>query len=189
MTSRGGWRRPIVGVMGSGRHAHAARATRLGVWLAEEGVHLLTGGGGGVMAAVSEAFAGVRHRAGAVIGVLPAADGGGLRAPEGYPNPWVELPIYTHLPATGVRGLESGSRNHVNVLTADVVVGLPGSAGTASEMALAVRYGRPVVAYVGDRSEIPGLPDEVAVEGDFGRLTGWVRAQLRRGPVAILAGS
>lgn len=47
-------RLPVVGVMGSGSEAHEPDASRIGRWLAEEGVHLLTGGGGGVMAAVSE---------------------------------------------------------------------------------------------------------------------------------------
>jgi hypothetical protein len=38
---------------------------------------------------------------------------------------------------------------------------LPGSAGTSSEVALAVHYGRAVAAFVDARSDIPGLPDEV----------------------------
>ena len=46
----------IVGVMGSGTAPHAERARSVGQWLAQQGVHLLTGGGGGVMEAVSQAF-------------------------------------------------------------------------------------------------------------------------------------
>ena len=49
-------RLPIVGVMGSGSHPHADLAEPLGRWLAAQGVHLLTGGGAGVMEAVSRAF-------------------------------------------------------------------------------------------------------------------------------------
>ncbi|HUT02907.1 MAG TPA: DNA-binding protein, partial [bacterium] len=46
-------RLPIVGVLGSGSEPHEEKAKPLGEWLAREGVHLLTGGGGGVMEAVS----------------------------------------------------------------------------------------------------------------------------------------
>ncbi|MCH7856306.1 MAG: DNA-binding protein, partial [Gemmatimonadetes bacterium] len=42
--------------MGSGSRPYLERASALGRWLAESGVHLLTGGGGGVMAAVSQSF-------------------------------------------------------------------------------------------------------------------------------------
>ena len=44
----------IVGVMGSGDEPHATRAAEVGRWLAQEGVHLLTGAGGGVMRAVAD---------------------------------------------------------------------------------------------------------------------------------------
>ena len=63
-------RLPIVGVMGSGTRPSSERASALGRWLAECGVHLLTGGGGGVMAAVSKSFYETPNRQGLVIGVL-----------------------------------------------------------------------------------------------------------------------
>ena len=65
----------MVGVMGSGSEPHRELALPLGAWLARRGVHLLTGGGGGVMASVSEGFAGVGGRRGLVIGVLPGEAG------------------------------------------------------------------------------------------------------------------
>ena len=65
-------RLPIVGVMGSGAEPHAERAAEVGRWLAAIGVHLLTGGGGGVMAAVARAFHETPERRGLVIGILPA---------------------------------------------------------------------------------------------------------------------
>src|SRR4029450_9485672 len=76
-------RRPIVGVMGSGAERHDALAAPVGRWLAQQGVHLLTGGGGGVMEAVSEAFAQVPERQGLVLGILkgfPARAARGQRA-------------------------------------------------------------------------------------------------------------
>jgi uncharacterized protein (TIGR00725 family) len=172
-------RLPIVGVLGSGVQAHLDRARPLGAWLAGLGVHLLTGGGGGVMRAVAEAFCGAANRRGLSLGVLPAADDDPLCSPrQGYPNPFVEIPVRTHLPLVGHRGQESLSRNHINVLTPVVLVALPGGPGTASEVALAVRYQRPIVAWLGDRSEIPGLPQAVQVADEFASVQRFVVERL-----------
>ena len=168
-------RLPIVGVMGSGSTAHERKARAVGHWLAGQRVHLLTGGGGGVMASVSRAFAERRDRRGRVIGVLP-----GHPAPAGYPNRWVEIPIRTHLPVSGVHGTEPRSRTHINVLSSDVIIALPGSAGTSSEVRLACTYGRPVVAFLDDRSEIPDLPDEVPVHYTLEDVQAFVTTHLAR---------
>src|SRR5262249_16811637 len=119
----------IVGVMGSGKKAHFEKASRLGRWLAVEGVHLLTGGGRGVMEAVSRAFYETPDRRGLVIGIIPASETA-VEPKDGYPNHWVEIPIFTHLPLSGGRGTEPLSRNHINVLSSDVLIALPGDAGT-----------------------------------------------------------
>ena len=148
--------RPIIGVMGSGLERHDALAVPLGRWIARQGFHLLTGGGGGVMAAVSQAFTGVASRAGLSIGILKGEPEAGRHA---TPNPWVELPIRTHLPLSGAEGTDTRSRNHINVLTADVVVALPGGDGTRSEVLLARRYGRPVIAFVDGPALPSGWPD------------------------------
>ncbi len=175
-------RLPVVGVMGSGAEAYADRAAEVGEWLAHEGVHLLTGGGGGVMTAVARAFCSVAERRGLVVGILPSSGEGPLpRAPAGYPNPWVEIAVRTHLPLRTERGAESLSRNHINVLSSDVVIALPGGAGTSSEVALALRYGRPLVAYLNRREEIPGLPPEARVADNLGEVRRFVRDVLTRG--------
>ena len=175
--------RPVVGVMGSGACAHAARAAPLGRWIATQGFHLLCGGGAGAMAAVAQAFAETEPRAGLVIGVLPARPNDApCRPPEGYPNPWVEIAIRTHLPLTGARGAEAASRNHINVLSADVVVALPGGAGTLSEVRLALAYRRPVVAHIGDRAELPGLPADVPLAPDLADVARFVGEALDRRP-------
>ena len=172
-------RLPIVGVMGSGTQSHTARARQVGSWLARTGVHLLTGGGGGVMSSVSQAFAETAGRKGLVIGIIPSAADGPVSGPKaGYPNPWVEIPIHTHLALSGERGTEPSSRNHINILSSDVLIALPGGAGTASEVALALRYSRPLVAYLGGRTDIAGLPDRAVVEGDFSAVQAFVRAHL-----------
>ena len=70
----------------------------------------------------------------------------------------------THLPLRSERGGEALSRNHLNVLSADVVIALPGGPGTASEVTLALRYGRPLVAHLERREEILDLPEDVPLE-------------------------
>lgn len=139
-------RLPIVGVMGSGTGSHEELAAPLGRAIASAGWHLLTGGGGGTMTATSRAFAETPGRAGLCIGVLPGAEDG-KGSPVGYPNPWVEVAIRTHLPLSGAAGTGPDSRNHINILSADAVVALPGSAGTRSEIELAIRYGRPLALF------------------------------------------
>ena len=112
------------------------------------------------MAAVTEAFVSVHGRAGIAIGVLPGVgtDSGGT--PPGYPNRNIELAIRTHLPSRGEEGTLLNSRNHINVLSADVVIALPGGTGTRSEVDLAVRYNRPCVAFLDNRGQLP-LPADV----------------------------
>lgn len=170
-------RLPIVAVMGSGSDAHSARAQPLGRWLAARGVHLLTGGGGGVMAAVSEAFTTVAGRRGLVIGVIPSAEGS-TRPKPGYPNRWVEIALFTHLPLSGVRGTEPLSRNHINVLSADVIVALPGGAGTASEIQLALDYERALVAFIDAPGDIAGLPADTPIVSRFEAVCDFVAARL-----------
>ena len=171
----------VVGVMGSGREPHTERARCVGEWIARAGCHLLTGGGAGVMAAVTEAFVSVADRRGVAIGILPArADGRAGAAPPGYPNPWVEIAVRTHLHEVGAHGAGPSSRNHLNVLSSDVVIVLPGSSGTASEARLAVRYGRPCIAWLADRNDVPGLPDTVPVESRFPAIEAFVRTACRR---------
>ncbi len=168
--------------MGSGTAADPKRCAELGRMLAKERVHLLTGGGRGVMEAVSRGFHAIEDREGLVIGVLPAAAPGSAGPPPGYPNPWVELSIRTHLHLSGTEGTKLASRNHINVLSSDVVVALPGAEGTRSEVELALRYAKPLVAYLQDRAEIPQLPDSVLVTPQLDDIIAFVRRALGRSP-------
>jgi uncharacterized protein (TIGR00725 family) len=136
-------RRRVIGVMGSGSEAHAELCRPLGLFLARAGCHLLTGGGGGAMREVARWFCSVPH-GGLSIGVLPWEKG------PGYPNEFVEFPVRTHLPLSGTRGKEPLSRNHINVLTADFLVVLPGGAGTEAEAELAREYGKAFVRFARD---------------------------------------
>ncbi len=111
------------------------------------------------MEAVSRAFFNTSPRCGLVVGIIPGAvepmarierrEAGAVDylVKDGYPNEWVELAVFTHLPDSGAEGTRATSRNHINVLSADAVVALPGREGTASEAWLAIQYGVPIVAY------------------------------------------
>ena len=172
-------RRPVVGVMGSSTQAFEDLAEPLGRWLASLGVHLLTGGGVGTMEAVSRAFVKVHPRAGVAIGVLPADLPDGIAVPrEGYPNSAVELAIFTHLPLSGVTGTDPRSRNHINILSSDVVIVLPGNEGTESEMTLAVRYGKPVIAFFGDHEVDWAPPHGVPLARTMAEVEAFVREAL-----------
>ncbi len=129
------------------------------------------------MAAVSKSFHDTPNRRGLVIGVLPCDESPEVPR-DGYPNQWVEIPILTHLPLGGDRGAESMSRNHINILTSDVIVALPGDAGTGSEVRLAVRYGRPVIAFIESDQEIPELPHGVLTSSSLAGVKTFVVAQL-----------
>ena len=151
-----------IGVMGSGSEEHDTLAAQLGKLLARLGVNLLTGAGGGVMTSVSRAFVEAKPERGISIGIVPCA-GVDNRAERkaGYPNRYVQLPIVTHLPYSGTRGQDDLSRNHINILSSAAIVALPGGDGTASEVVLALKYRKPIVAFCADTSQVASFPDKV----------------------------
>ena len=123
-----GERSPIIGVMGGSQVPEEVEtlARELGRAMALEGWVVLSGGrNAGVMAAVS---AGAAEAGGTVVGILPDRD---LAAA----SPHLTIPIRTGL---------GDARNVINILSSDVVVALPGCAGTLSEIALAVKNGKPL---------------------------------------------
>lgn len=127
---RGARRRPVAGIMGAADATpeRLADAERLGELLAADGWIVLTGGRPfGVMEAASR---GAKRVTGSLtIGILPTADE--------VPSAFIDVAIRTDL---------GHGRNNVNVLSSDVVFacGVEGP-GTASEVALALKNGRPVV--------------------------------------------
>lgn len=119
---------PLVAVIGGGTcsAAEAAIAEEVGRLLAQAGAVLLTGGRGGVMEAASR---GAAQAGGLVVGILPGEDASDA-------NPWVALPIVTGL---------GEARNAVLMRTAQAVIAVGGEYGTLSEIAFALKFGRPVI--------------------------------------------
>jgi uncharacterized protein (TIGR00725 family) len=162
-------RRPIIGVMGASASGPdiLAQAERLGRLAAEAGWAVLTGGRPvGVMEA---ACAGARQVPGSLtIGILPSG-------PDGPVSAQVDVAVFTGM---------GDARNAINVLSSDVVVacGVDG-AGTASEVALALKAGRPTVllspseaagvffrSLAGDRVRVAASPEAAItlIEERFG---------------------
>lgn len=121
--------RTIVGVMGGAIASEETirSAFEVGRLIAEHDWVLLNGGrDAGVMEASTR---GAHDAGGLVVGVLPGDTVAGCGP--------VDIAIPT--------GMGDG-RNVINVLASRVVIALPGGAGTISEIALALKNGRPVVA-------------------------------------------
>ena len=140
----------VIGVMGSGKLPWKELANPLGAWIAQSGHDLLTDGGQGVMLSVSRAFSQTPGRSGKSIGVLPTRTDAllGFVPLEGYLNPFVELSVITPPPKREDGAApDTVNRNYVNILTSDVVVALPGSAGTLEEITLALRFSKPLICF------------------------------------------
>lgn len=141
---------PIIGVMGSGKSEWAEWAEPLGAWIGENHFDLLTGAGKGVMLTVSRAFCAVPMRKGRSIGIVPTRYDShyGFLPLDGYPNPYIEIPILTPLSRREPDApADSLSRNHVNILTSDVVIALPGGVGTLDEIRLACLWRKPIICF------------------------------------------
>jgi uncharacterized protein (TIGR00725 family) len=121
-------RTPYIAVVGAGEASPAdlAFAEEVGAGLADLGAVVVTGGLGGVMEA---ACRGARSRRGHTLGILPGDD-------RDDANGWVEIAV-----ATGMGEL----RNGLVVRASDALVAIGGGHGTLSEVALALKLGRPVV--------------------------------------------
>ena len=123
-------RRSVIAIVGAGRDIEPAvsNARKLGRLIAENGWVLITGGrDAGVMKAAND---GAKEGSDSLtIGILPDRDA--------EVSPAIDVAIVT----------ETGeARNNIIVLSADVIVacGVDG-AGTASEVALAIKNGKPVI--------------------------------------------
>ena len=135
-----------VAVVGAGRaSAEEERAAEaVGRGLAEAGVVVVCGGLAGVMEA---ACRGAKARGGTTVGILPGTS-------RSDANPFVDVAV-----ATGLGEL----RNGLIVRTADALIAVGGEFGTLSEIALALKAGKPVVALGGWELARAGQPVDAIV--------------------------
>lgn len=123
-------RKIIIGVMGVGETATSRdveNAYKLGRIIAQEGWVLLTGGRkAGIMDAASR---GAKSVNGLTVGILPGKDERGI-------SEAIDIAIFTDM---------GNARNNINVLSSDVIVACGMGAGTASEIALAIKNNKKVI--------------------------------------------
>lgn len=158
-------RRCYLAVVGPSRApVHLADLAReVGAAVAGAGAVLVTGGLGGVMEA---ACRGARSAGGLTVGLLPGEN-------RSAANPWLDVAIPTGL---------GEARNALVVRAADAVIAVGGQYGTLSEIALALKAGKPVVGLATwQLTRGDGRPDDGIVAAHSAidavahalRLVGW----------------
>jgi len=118
-----------IAVIGSGEGVLSdveRMAEEVGRGVARRGAVLISGGRGGVMEASCR---GAKEEGGLTVGILP---GGRDEA-----NRYLDVVIVTGM---------GYARNVINVYSADAVISIQGEAGTLSEIALALKAGKKVIA-------------------------------------------
>ncbi len=124
-------------------------AQDLGKKLAKVVDILVSGGLSGTMKAVCQGF---KAGGGITIGIIPSYD-------KNDANEFVDIVIPTGL------GL---ARNVLVVKAADVVVALPGEAGTLSEIAYCLQFGIPVISL--NSWDMPGVIKVKTVDETIGKI-------------------
>lgn len=132
-------RGPFIGVIGAGTCSAriAGMACEVGREIARNHGVLVCGGLGGVMAAAAR---GAKELGGYTVGILPGPN-------IGEANEYIDFPIATNM---------SHARNAIIVRTAEVLIAVGGSYGTLSEIALALKIGKGVIA-LQPQFSIPGV--------------------------------
>lgn len=119
----------IVGIMGAtkAKEEDLINAYQIGKYCAENDYVTLTGGlKYGVM---TEALKGAKENGGLTIGIMPTND-------KNEFSEYVDIPVVTTMKA---------GRNYIEVLTSDLIVACGMSAGTSSEVSLAIKPGKKIL--------------------------------------------
>lgn len=122
-------KKPVVAIIGAGKCSKKLRdsAALVARYVAKNGGVVVCGGLGGVMEGAAR---GAWEAGGTSIGILPSED-------KSDANKFI-----THVIPTGF----GDARNMMVIRTADAVVAFPGKYGTLSEMAFALKAGKPVIS-------------------------------------------
>ncbi|OGX08634.1 MAG: TIGR00725 family protein [Omnitrophica WOR_2 bacterium GWA2_47_8] len=103
-----------------------ALAQKVGALVAQAGAVLMCGGLQGVM---REASKGARRKGGLTIGLLPGKE-------KSDANPYIDIALPTSI---------GFARNAIVACSADIIIALPGSHGTNSEICYGLVFNRPVI--------------------------------------------
>jgi uncharacterized protein (TIGR00725 family) len=117
-----------IGVIGAEKAKDGEKkiAKEVGMEIGRAGHLLICGGRGGIMEAAAK---GVKSRGGLSVGILPGET-------KKEANQYIDVAIVTAM---------SHARNAIIARTADVLLAVGGGAGTLSEIALALKIGKPVI--------------------------------------------
>jgi len=118
-----------IGVIGASRCDDRIyrMAMRVGELLAERGCIVINGGLGGVMEASAK---GAKLRGGITVGIIPSDS-------KEHSNPYVDVVVVTNM---------GHARNVIIAHSSDALIAIGGEYGTISEMAIALKLGKKVVA-------------------------------------------
>jgi hypothetical protein len=137
-------RKPVIAIVGAGKCSKKLRdsAAIVGHYVAKNGGVVVCGGLEGIMEGAAR---GCWEGGGVSIGILPSDD-------RNDANKFI-----THIIPTGF----GEARNMMVIRAADVVVAFPGKYGTLSEMAFALKAGKPVISISAWRlgEDIIGMDD------------------------------
>ncbi len=122
-------RNPVIAVCGAGTCGPELYETarQVGREIARRGATLVCGGLGGVMEAAAR---GAYEEGGMTVGIVPGPS-------TADANPYIRVAVATEM---------GQARNAIIIRTADGVVAAGGAYGTLSEIALALKSGKPVVS-------------------------------------------
>lgn len=122
-------RKPVIAVVGAGKCSRKLRdqAAVVGAYVAQHGGVILCGGMGGIMEGAAR---GAKEHGGTTIGILPTDD-------PADANEFIDIIIPTGF---------GDARNIMVVRSADVIVAFPGKYTTLTEMAFALKAGKPVIS-------------------------------------------
>ncbi len=142
-----------IAVIGAGTSEKKwdSQAAHIGRLVAESGNVLLCGGLGGIMEAAAR---GAKEAGGITIGIVPG--------PERFQaNGYIDYEIVTNL---------GHLRNFLLIHSADGVVAFPGSYGTQTEISIAMKLGKPLVAISRHWDFIPEVSCYMNPEAAFAAL-------------------
>jgi uncharacterized protein (TIGR00725 family) len=120
--------RKVIGVIGAGNANKSIYkiAEEVGRLIAKKDAILVCGGLGGVMEASAK---GAKSEGGITVGILPQNS-------KDHANQYIDIPVAS--------GFGEG-RNVIITRTADVLIAIAGEYGTLSEIAFALKMGKPVI--------------------------------------------
>ncbi|MCK5178656.1 MAG: TIGR00725 family protein [Candidatus Omnitrophica bacterium] len=127
-------------------------AHEVGGIVARVGTVLVCGGLGGVMEAASR---GAKEAGGITIGILPGKD-------KADANPYIDIALPSSI---------GYARNAMVACSADIIIALPGSEGTSSEISYGIVYKRPIIDLGGwDREGTIKVKDTTEAEAKIRAL-------------------